>query len=517
MAAMSTAFIFAYRALSVLRVLFVVLSLSLLPGLIENLVLPYSEDFGSLDNPRVNGQWARLHAQLESPRNFAGLDDEGRRRVLTACQLTAQSLWSLDRAIAGEMHADQGRRKEIREMILNLAETVLKPSLHFAPEVTATRFPAGGYSAYYGPVNVVLVVHRLLTGNSRWDREIEGISTYLWRESLRWPSGLIPPLAAAAQAPAFIADQAVVLFAMSLVQDLKRAPSPPAEPRWSPAPKPVAKNPRPKKKAKTEPIPGQVGATPVVPSLPENPRRPWRLPEGAFTPLHAFAQALAQNPVSRRSGLYPAGLNHEHADLPRGSSTAYALIHLARPMPEGAEAMYTNFRSQMFRRAAVGGGFREWPVGLERGRDADSGLIFWDIGMASSVYGLASARRFGDVDSYDAILRFTNWIGGYWEFGQGRRYLMIDLPLALMKGLRPGSRGSYEALQFLADARLFRAFTLVPEVRRGGEDGRYRDRRWPWTEAILLILGVTGCFTATQARRRIDDWLNRREHRAPSL
>lgn len=516
MRVMSTAFIFAYRALSVLRVLFIILSLSLLPGLIENLTSPYSEDFGSLDNPRVNGQFVRMQSHLEGPKAFSRLDDHDRKRVLTACSLAAQSLWSLDRAIAGDMRSDQGRRKEIREMILNLAETVLRPSLLFTPDVTVTKFPSGGYSAYYGPVNVVLVIHRLLTGSTRWDREIEHVTTYLWRESLRWPSGMIPPLAPAAQAPAFTADQSVVLYGMNLVQDLKGAPSPPAEPSWSaPKARPVPKENRARKKK--EPVPGLLGKTPVVPQLVENPRRPWRLPEGQITPLQVFAQALAQNPVSRRSGLYPAGINHEHSDLPRGSSTTFTLIHLARAMPEGAESMYTNFRSQMFRRAAVGGGFREWPVGLERGQDDESGSIIWKIGMASSIYGLASARRFGDVHTYDAILRFTNWMGGYWEIGQGRRYLAVDLPMGFMKGLFPSSRGRYESMQFLADASLFRAFTLVPEVRRGGEDGRYRDRRWPWTEAILLILGMTGFFSATQGRRHIDDWLNRREHRAPSL
>lgn len=520
----STALIFAHRGLAVLRVLFLLLSLSLIPSLVENLRAPFAEDFVSLDNPRVRGQLDRLRAHLEGPKVFRGLEAEDRAHALTACALAAQSLWSLDRALADHVRPEEGRRKELRELMRNLAETALQPTLRPEPDLGVTRFPAGGgYSAYYGPVGVVLILHRLMTGNSRWDREIEEVAAYLWRESLRAPSGLIPPGPSGPQAPAFTADQSLVLHALGRLDELRAAPSPPAEPRWGEGPRRPRDRPRapaPKKSARAKPtptpapvpIPGVMGKTPVVPRLTENPRRPWRLPSphaAAPTPLRAFAQAMAQNPVSRRSGLHPAGINHEHADLPRGSSTAFELLQLARLMPEHTERQYVNFREQMRKRSTVGLGFREWPVGLERGRAPGTGALVWQMGAASTVYALGSARRFHDVETYDGVLRLTNWLGGYWELGSGRRYLWLDVPLRLMQVLRPGARDRYEARHFLAEASLLRAFTHVPDTPRGGEGGLYRDRHWPWTEAVLMILGFTGVITTTQGRRRIEDWLNR--------
>jgi hypothetical protein len=42
-------------------------------------------------------------------------------------------------------------------------------------------------------------------------------------------------------------------------------------------------------------------------------------------------------------------------------------------------------------------GFREWPPGVERKGDADSGPIIMGIGTAASAFALAGARSQGDV------------------------------------------------------------------------------------------------------------------------
>lgn len=517
---LSKAATWAYRGLGVLRVLFVVLCFTLIPSLFENLRTPFTEDFASHHNPRVRGQFARMRHHLDAPKLFRGLKTEDRIHALTACTLAAQSLWSMDRAIADHKPLNDPRRIELREMIRNLADTVTQADLRLSPEVSLSKFPDAGFSAYYGPVTTVLAIHRLMTGNSRWDREIEDAANYLWRESIRMPSGLIPPLAViTAETPVFTADQSLVLYAMSLVRDLRGAPSPPLEPRWSAGNArsaspvvPLATQIPPKAKTPRKTLAKK--KTPVVPQLLENPRRPWRLPVGEPSPLQVFAQGMAQNPVTKRQGLYPDGLFHEHADLSRGSGTAFLLLQFARVLPEHADQIYANFHQQMYKRGALGGGFREWPLGLDRGADASSGFIFGQRGLAATVWGLASARYFGDPMTYEAILRFTNWVGGYWEWNGERRYLLLDLPIGMMQALRPATRDRYEALHFLAEASLLRAFTHIPEVRRGGETGLYRDRRWPITEILLMILGITGFAAATHFRERLDEWLHLPKSRA---
>ena len=41
-------------------------------------------------------------------------------------------------------------------------------------------------------------------------------------------------------------------------------------------------------------------------------------------------------------------------------------------------------------------GFREWPVGVDRAADVDSGPIVSGIGAAASALGIAAARAMGD-------------------------------------------------------------------------------------------------------------------------
>lgn len=512
----STFLLGSYRLLGVLRILVLLFGLSVVPGMTESLVAPYAQDFTSLDNPRVRGQFTRFHRMIDAPKEFRRVEGFARTAALMGCSLAAQSLWSLDRDAErrGE-RADHPRRVEFRRLIGNVAETVTQTSLRFDPLVNLTQYPAaGGYGVYYGHVGIVLILHRLMTGDPRWDQEIEHLISYLWRESLRAPLGLIPPYAVSSTTSAYPADQSAVLFALSLIEDLRKSPPPVAPPRWAGRDTPPEARSRtrarPNVRAQGDGLAPGLAAPRrkfAVPQLTEAPRRPWRLPAGEPSPFSVFRRVMAAHPVTQEFGLHPSGVHAPNADIPRGVGTAYELINLSRIDPQVAAAQYERFLRDWREPFLMGAGFREWPRGQDRGMDADSGPVIAEIGLASSAFALASARRFEDAKTYDEVLRLGNWWGGYWEAGSGRRYLWLDVPLGLLQVLIPGRRDTFEAYQYMAEATLLRGMTNAPGD--GATDGRYVERRWPWAEIGIFLFSILTFFACSRLRLGIDDLLDR--------
>src|SRR5262249_27660688 len=78
--------------------------------------------------------------------------------------------------------------------------------------------------------------------------------------------------------------------------------------------------------------------------------------------------------------------------LPRGCALSYMVRYLAEADPKRARALWTRYSQRFLVRHLFGTGFREWPPGIERPSDADSGPIVQGIGAAASAFGIAAAR-----------------------------------------------------------------------------------------------------------------------------
>ncbi len=96
-------------------------------------------------------------------------------------------------------------------------------------------------------------------------------------------------------------------------------------------------------------------------------------------------------PVSEVTGMGPG------ATYPRGCAQSYITRYLRESDPELAAKWWAAYREHFLVRIGAVVGFREWPRGVERKGDVDSGPIILGIGTAASALGIAAAKAQGDV------------------------------------------------------------------------------------------------------------------------
>lgn len=101
--------------------------------------------------------------------------------------------------------------------------------------------------------------------------------------------------------------------------------------------------------------------------------------------------ATYQLPVSEVTGRGPG------AALPRGCAQSYISRYLAEADPALSATWWKAYREHFLTRVAGLPGFREWPSGVERKADVDSGPILLGVGAAASAFGIAAARAQGDA------------------------------------------------------------------------------------------------------------------------
>lgn len=104
---------------------------------------------------------------------------------------------------------------------------------------------------------------------------------------------------------------------------------------------------------------------------------------------HLDAKTLL--PESEVTGKGP-GAKH-----PRGCAQSYISRYLAEADPALAATWWSAYREHFLVRLGPVVGFREWPRGVERKADVDSGPIIMGIGTAASAFGLSAAKAQGDL------------------------------------------------------------------------------------------------------------------------
>ncbi len=82
--------------------------------------------------------------------------------------------------------------------------------------------------------------------------------------------------------------------------------------------------------------------------------------------------------------------------LPRGCAQSLLTRYLLEVDPALAHTWWQRYRRQFLLRRGPFVGFREWPPGVERAADVDSGPIVLGIGVAASGLGIAAARGVGE-------------------------------------------------------------------------------------------------------------------------
>lgn len=98
--------------------------------------------------------------------------------------------------------------------------------------------------------------------------------------------------------------------------------------------------------------------------------------------------------------------------IPRGSSLAFAVRYLAPIVPDDASDLWDRTKSSFLVRVGPLAGLREWPPGIDRPADVDSGPLVHGIGASATAFGRAAAHAVGDPTTAAALDR-TAGIGAW--------------------------------------------------------------------------------------------------------
>ena len=116
-------------------------------------------------------------------------------------------------------------------------------------------------------------------------------------------------------------------------------------------------------------------------------------------------------------------------DVPRGCALSWSLAVLPRLHPRLAAEQWAAYKKGFFR--CLGGvcGVREFPEGVDRKGDVDSGPIVNGIGLSATAFALAAARANGDQPMVTSLERLGESFGSPVVTDAGKRYLDGTVPM----------------------------------------------------------------------------------------
>jgi hypothetical protein len=173
-------------------------------------------------------------------------------------------------------------------------------------------------------------------------------------------------------------------------------------------------------------------------------------PKQHFIPDNAVA--LAAIALTSRLGLAPAGtaerllaeMKRQHLDAKtglfsfradpgtppegRGSGAAWSLFYLGWVDPGWVRESYRKLTDRMLDSPLPGlYGIREWPMGVSRHGDVDSGPLILGLSPSATAFTIGTARQLGDITVLQGLLDTAEFAGHSLILGTGRRYLACPL------------------------------------------------------------------------------------------
>ena len=114
-------------------------------------------------------------------------------------------------------------------------------------------------------------------------------------------------------------------------------------------------------------------------------------------PLDGWRAVIAKN-LDAKTGLPKSEVTGKGpgAKYPRGCAQSYISRYLSEVDSKLASTWWDSYREHFLVRVGAVVGFREWPRGVERRGDDDSGPIIMGIGTAASAFAIAGAKAQGD-------------------------------------------------------------------------------------------------------------------------
>lgn len=88
---------------------------------------------------------------------------------------------------------------------------------------------------------------------------------------------------------------------------------------------------------------------------------------------------------------------------PRGCALSWSVKYMSKFAPEEARELWENYRKHYKNNYLLVAGFREYPPGVDRGPNVDSGPIIWGNGASATAFGLAASKTMDDPYTYYQI------------------------------------------------------------------------------------------------------------------
>jgi hypothetical protein len=132
-----------------------------------------------------------------------------------------------------------------------------------------------------------------------------------------------------------------------------------------------------------------------------------------------------------QTGLMPSFLHLDGRprDVPRGCALSWSLAVLPHLDPEFARSQWAAYREHFIRCAGGLCLVREYPVGVDRAADVDSGPVVGGFGMSATAFALAAARAQGDLEVAESLRRVGELVGVPMTSWWGKRYLGGLVPM----------------------------------------------------------------------------------------
>jgi len=128
----------------------------------------------------------------------------------------------------------------------------------------------------------------------------------------------------------------------------------------------------------------------------------------AAAAMQAALHSLEQQQLPP-SEVHPDSLRSK--DVPRGCALAWTVAIRGLHRPDEATALYRRFKAAYWQGWGPVVGFREWPKGVDRSADSDSGPIVLGIGTAASAFGIGATRLIGAQADHRALLASARLAG----------------------------------------------------------------------------------------------------------
>ncbi|MBS1149759.1 MAG: hypothetical protein H6Q89_1457 [Myxococcaceae bacterium] len=141
--------------------------------------------------------------------------------------------------------------------------------------------------------------------------------------------------------------------------------------------------------------------------------------------------AAMESTKDKATGLHVSFLHLDGRvrDVPRGCALSWSLAVLPRLHPRIAAEQWAAYKKSFFGCTAGVCLVREYPPGVDRAGDVDSGPVVNGYGMSATAFALAAARANGDRETAAALERLGESFGSPVVTAAGKRYLNGTVPM----------------------------------------------------------------------------------------